>query len=387
MCQGSSEASAILSGCREQLVRWLLECAYPRWAAHGIDAGGGFVEALGQDGISLARPRRARVHPRQVFAFAHAPRLGWHRDVPVILEHGLRWFERHYQRADGLFRAVVADDGQAVEERALLYDQAFVLLGYAAAARVLGSTAQWEVRALELRGLIEERFALSNGAFRPSRAATHLESNPHMHLLEACLAWTEIGRNSSWSQWARHLVTLALERFRHEATGAIGERFDLEGRAMSDLGGRLIEPGHQFEWAWLLMRSRGVHPGPLLDAAEHLCNLAGRHGLRNGLVVNALHDDLSVHDANARLWPQTERLKAALLAAHLTQDPKYEADAAAAAASLLPYLSTPVPGLWFDVRLPSGTLLHAPVPASTLYHLVGAIVELNDASGDPTSAV
>ncbi len=373
MSTEAEDARVILERCRRQLNRWLIECAYPRWAAHGIDAHGGFVEVLGQDGTSLARPRRARLHPRQLFSFAHAPALGWHRDVPVILERGLHWFEMHYRRPDGLFRAVVADDGQAVEERPLLYDQAFGLLGFAAVARLLEQRNHWEARALELRGLILERFAAPGDALLPCPGAAHLESNPHMHLLEACLAWREIGGDPCWSDWAREIVTLALERFRHPESGAIGERFDLEGRPPPDLAGRLVEPGHQFEWAWLLMRSRALHEAPLIEIAEALCTLAEQHGLRNGVVVNALHGDLGVHDANARLWPQTERLKAALLAAELTQDPRYEAHAAAAASSLLPYLETPVPGLWFDVRLPSGTLLHAPAPASTLYHLVGAI--------------
>ena len=53
--------------------------------------------------------------------------------------------------------------------------------------------------------------------------------------------------------------------------------------------------------------------------------------------------------------------------------------AAAAAASLFPYLKTPVPGLWLDVQLPSGELVDSPAPASTFYHLVGALAALDKA--------
>jgi hypothetical protein len=38
---------------------------------------------------------------------------------------------------------------------------------------------------------------------------------------------------------------------------------------------------------------------------------------------------------------------------------------------------TPVPGLWFDLRRPDGTFIDSPAPASTFYHLVGAIVALD----------
>jgi mannose-6-phosphate isomerase len=60
-----------------------------------------------------------------------------------------------------------------------------------------------------------------------------------------------------------------------------------------------------------------------------------------------------------------------------------------AAASLLPYLETPLAGLWFDVQLPSGKLVDSPAPASTLYHLVGAIAALSELLGDsaPTGAL
>jgi mannose-6-phosphate isomerase len=90
-----------------------------------------------------------------------------------------------------------------------------------------------------------------------------------------------------------------------------------------------------------------------------------------------LLDDFTIKNAGARLWPQTERLKAALRAASMTGDLKYWSIAQAAAASLRRYLDTPVRGLWFDERKTDGTLVDSPVPASTFYHLVGAIAELD----------
>jgi mannose-6-phosphate isomerase len=100
---------------------------------------------------------------------------------------------------------------------------------------------------------------------------------------------------------------------------------------------------------------------------------AGERGVHHGVAVNSLLDDFTVHDASARLWPQTERLKAALFAARATGEGCYGAMACAAASSLLPYLATPTSGLWFDLELPDGTMVDSPAPASTLYHLVEAI--------------
>jgi mannose-6-phosphate isomerase len=269
-------------------------------------------------------------------------------------------------------------DGAPLDERALLYDQAFALLGYAGAAGTLTASAIFEQRALELRAAIESRFRAPEGGFRADEAASgRRESNSHMHLLEACLTWAELGKDSGWTRWANELVDLALGRFIRQESGALGEFFDASWNPAPGTAGRLIEPGHQFEWAWLLLKSPWARAEPIKSAALRLIGV-GERGIRNQVAVNSIFDDFSIHDPNARLWPQTERLKAALLAAKLTGEAQYQSIARAAAASLMPYLATPVAGLWFDVQLPSGELLETPAPASSFYHLVGATAALDE---------
>jgi mannose-6-phosphate isomerase len=375
---------------------WLRESAYPLWALNGIDqANGGFIETLGQNGAGFPHPRRARVQPRQIYAFAQAPKFGWQGDVGRILRRGTDYFATHYQRPDGLFRTLAAVDGAPLDERAVLYDQAFALLGYAAAGAALHAREEFEQRALALRDAIDTGFRAHDGAFYSHENQQGLfESNPHMHLLEACLAWAEIGRDRGWAQWVRQLADLALTKFIRPGSGALGEAFTADWSPAPGIAGRIVEPGHQFEWAWLLLRCepRGPEPrgpesrGPESRAvgaqravALRLIAIGESAGVHNHVAINALLDDLSVHDPNARLWPQTERLKAALLAAQLTGEQSYWEMAASAAAAILPYLETPVAGLWLDLQLPSGELVDAPAPASTFYHLVGAILVLDAA--------
>jgi mannose-6-phosphate isomerase len=375
-----------LAALRDRLVRWLTASAYPLWAHNGIDpANGGFIETLGQNGIALPHPRRARVHPRQIYAFAQAGTLGWQGDVRGILLRGMDYFTAYYRRPDNLFRTLAGVDGAPLDERAVLYDQAFALLGYAAAAVALDARTEYEARALALRGAIDSHFRAANGAFHSHESGEGpFESNPHMHLLEACLAWAEVGADPGWTQWARSLVELAMRRFIRRDTGALGESFTEDWRPAPGVTGRLIEPGHQFEWAWLLLRSEAGDPAQRA-AALRLIAIGEDHGVHNQVAVNALLDDFSVHDPNARCWPQTERLKAALLAAQVTRDERYRAMALSAAGALLPYLDTPVAGLWLDVQLPSGEIVAAPAPASTFYHLVGAIAALDRSLPNTTS--
>ena len=58
---------------RDQLKAWLLDHAYPLWADTGRDAAnGGFFEKIGQDGVPVEGPRRARVSTRQTWAYSVA---------------------------------------------------------------------------------------------------------------------------------------------------------------------------------------------------------------------------------------------------------------------------------------------------------------------------
>jgi len=98
----------------------------------------------------------------------------------------------------------------------------------------------------------------------------------------------------------------------------------------------------------------------------------GRKGVDpvRGVAINELWDDFSIRDANARLWPQTEYLKAALILGE-------EDDALVAANGLWKYLQTPAKGVWFDKMRPDGTFVDEPAPASSFYHIICAIAELS----------
>jgi mannose/cellobiose epimerase-like protein (N-acyl-D-glucosamine 2-epimerase family) len=381
MAHREHDSRAQLSVLHAKLVGWLVNDAYPRWAQYGIDPhNGGFIEALGQNGQGLAHPRRARVQPRQIYAFAQAPIFGWRGDVGGIVRRGMEYFTAHYRRGDGLYRTLAAVDGAALDERALLYDQAFALLGLAAAATALDARGEFESRALALRGAIEKRLVTADGSLLSEESAAAVrESNPHMHLLEACLAWADIGNDAGWAAWVRRLAELAVSRFIRKDSGALGESYTAAWQPTPGQAGRVIEPGHQFEWAWLLLRCEPLHASALRDRALRLVAIGDQYGVRHGLAINQLFDDLTVADADARFWPQTERLKAALLAATLTGEPQYWSMAQAAAAGIVPYLETTVAGLWFDVRRTNGAFIDAPAPASTFYHVVGAIVALDTA--------
>jgi len=375
-------SSAVIEATQlcEALKRWLLEDAFPMWWVHGADRErGGFHERLHLDGSPTGEPRRARLHPRQMYAYGVADELAWTGAHEEAVQHGLDFFLANYRRPDHLFRTLVAADGSVLDDSAILYDQAFALLGLAAAYDTLDDEALRE----SARGLHEElRLQLQNpaGGFAESSSRiAPLTSNSHMHLLEACLAWMDLDHDARWQATANEIVELALLHFIDPVTGLLREFFDEHWQPAAGDAGRIVEPGHQFEWGWLLLRwveRTGEARGR--DPALRMIQFGESLGVdrERGVAITSLLSDGSVRDPLARLWPQTERIKAACIAAETTRQPEYWAMAAAGARGLMKYLDTPLRGLWRDKMNPDGTFVEEPAPASSFYHIVCAIAEL-----------
>lgn len=202
------------------------------------------------------------------------------------------------------------------------------------------------------------------------------QQNPHMHLLESCLAWIEAGGGPRFEAMAREIVELALTRFVDADTGCLREFFTADWRPAPGEQGRVVEPGHQFEWAWLLQRW-GARTGDAraLAAARRLyaAGLKGVDPVR-GVAVDVLTPELTIAAPTARLWPQTERIKAALILGD-------EAQARLAVKGLWKYLDVETPGLWRDRMNLDGSFVDEPAPGSSLYHIMAAAAELIRVSG------
>lgn len=365
---------------------WLRRDALPLWAEVGFDPQrGGFIERVNLDGTpKLDDDVRARVQPRQVYCYAVSGGQGapsaWHEAATA----GFDWFEHVYRRTDGFFGNLASPDGRLIDDSFDLYNQAFALFAMAQVARTYPTrAAEMEGKAVALLSAMQQRHAHPLGGFEEAvPVKLPLCSNPHMHLLEACLEWERLAKNSSiWMSLADEIAHLAQNRFIDPDTGALREFFDHDWRPYPGLKGRIVEPGHQFEWAWLLARwSSSRNDGAAFNAATRLFEIGVSHGLcpDRHVAIMALFDDFSIADPVARLWPQTEWLKAAMLLARLSDPadrPGYLASALQALRALNMFLATDVTGLWFDKMQVDGRFVDEPAPASSFYHIVCAILE------------
>ena len=369
---------AVLSEWASRYEHWLLTAALPLWWSLGADhENGGFHELIDFGGGAILSSRRARVQTRQSFVYAEAQALGWPGPSREAALHGMRFFRANYLREDGLFRTLVDCHGRALDDTTTLYDQAFALLALASLSRVPGAPHGAREEAIALLDAIVRTMRHEAGGFR-EHAASAFQSNPHMHLFEAALAWSEADGSAVWDALADEIAALALSHFIDPDDGFVREHFTEKWEPALGARGRLVEPGHQFEWAWLLSRWGRTHREARAELAAHRLFAAGARGIDavRGVAVDALNEDMTVRSSRARLWPQTERLKAALYLHETSGEDGYLDHARAAAESLWRYLDVPTRGLWRDKLMPTNRFVEEPAPASSLYHVLGAVQAL-----------
>ena len=366
-----SQAAELAAGVAS-LGTWLREAAWPMWLANGVDRlRGGFFEALDLDTHQCAAPfRRLRVVARQIIVFSEAHRSGID-GAEAAVRLGMAFLERHAAQDDGGYAWRFDLDHRPIDLTRDLYDHAFVLLALAGATSVFGADGL-RPRALDLLGWLDAAF--------PHEAGGYLESlppglprrqNPHMHLLEALLAAYEAFGDPVFLSRADALLGLFAERLFDRESGALPEYFNDALQPERTAGVFAVEPGHHCEWVWLLHRAQALgsrQPG-LPDIGARLMAFVDLYGTEplHGALADLVGSNGIVQEAGARLWPQTERLKAEFLRADATVARQLHATQVLAA-----YLRPD--GLWHERRLADGTLSNQPAPASSLYHLTGAIM-------------
>jgi len=360
---------------------WLFEAAGHLWRA---ELGGEtplFPERLSIHGEKDACPHRLFVQARHVFSYCELGRLGWtgpwremvHANVDFLVERG--------RRADGFYIHRFDHRGDVFDSRADLYDQAFMLLALAYAGRALERPKLFAV-AEELGDALEKSWRLPHGGYFEGEIAVcpPYRQNPHMHLLECFTALYEASGAPRWRRDAEHIASLCARSFLHEESGALLEYFDVKLRPLEGEEGRVVEPGHCFEWAWLFERLSDWDAPDATLVSDRMAAFARRRGLDpvRGVAINEVLTDGSVRNAAARLWPQTERLKAALARLRRTGEEEERAEAAAAYAGLVKYFETPRRGAWRDKLKPDGAWVEEPAPGSSMYHITCALAELMD---------
>jgi mannose-1-phosphate guanylyltransferase/mannose-6-phosphate isomerase len=365
-------------GAHAKRVRhWLFEETLPLWSTAGVDRQyGGFYEALTFQGQPVIRDKRMRTMARQIYAFSIAGQMGWQGPASELVAHGLSFVEEKGRNKSGGWAKSFRPDGSVADASEDLYDHACLLLAFAHAHRIGNPRAL--ALGEETFSHIEARFAdLDHGGYRETPGGLlPRRSNPHMHLLEAYLAWFDVTGERQWLDRCAPTVDLFVSRFFDADTWTIGEYFNEDWSQYEGEKGGWTEPGHHFEWAWLLIGfAKATGQPKLIKHARKLYASAIANGLNRatGLAYDAVSKDGFPLVRTSRSWPQTEALKAAI-ALDETGGPDMKPEIEARVGRLFRWHIESAPeGMWIDLIDENGRSKAKDVPASIFYHLVCAL--------------
>jgi mannose-6-phosphate isomerase len=354
----------------------------PFWATSGfITRLGQFHERAALSGELVEdAPLRAMVQARQIYVYTNAERTGEMKGSGEKALQALDALLTRYAEDRDLKRGLafsISPAGDVVSDVRDSYAHAFALFALASAFRLTGDR--------KLFGAVEALMAFiddklwdhqAGGLFDryPEPGVTKLQ-NPLMHMLEAYLALHEAWPDGGFLDRAGDIVRLFRERLFRPELGVILEKYRADWS--TELAPEtFFEPGHQFEWAWLLAWYDNLAGTDHGQFRQELWRSACRVGIAPGVPCpDEIASNPGLSKRTSRVWPHAEGIKAAMV--------RYEAgDAGAAevASGLLAplnsfFLGTPFPAGWMDRVAANGDPLAEMVPASTLYHLYSAFKE------------
>ena len=349
---------------------WLCTQALPLWSGPGFDAGNdSFVERLALDGTPQVEvPRRLMTQARQIHVYATAARNLWFPEGgDLALRAGDAMIDR-YCAAGGVdgWAFSCTRQGAIADGKRDLYAHAFALLALAGLIRLDAKPRYVEIVHNTLAFLDRAMMHPAGGYVEQwPNAALPRRQNPHMHLVEALLALQETGVCGDFCERLEALISVFDRRFFSDRRDVLTEYFDEQLQPIDD--GWTFEPGHHFEWVWLLKRYTACTGIATDERAARLL----RQGLRgidaDGRVVDEMGRDGPVK-TTFRLWPAMEAAKALAL----TQSrPGLLPDVLSAA--WRSFFAPAIPGGWIDRVDRQGAALVDHMPASSLYHICTAL--------------
>jgi mannose-6-phosphate isomerase len=289
--------------------RWV-----PKWHQAFLDtAQGGFYERLDHKFKPiLTGQRRLLTQCRQLAVYSHAvythPGIIDKATLADAFDHICT---RYRDEKTGGWFFSVDDKLTPLDTTNDLYALSFVIFACAHYGRVGNDVWAHDV-AVATAHFIDRHFRLENHPGFAEALDRDLNiipktrrQNPHMHLFEACLVAGALWDDAIFKTLADEMVDLFDRYFYRD--GALVEFFNDDLTPHPEQGGR-VEPGHYYEWVWLLKKYGSRHD----RVCEDLLNWANAHGWDNqfGGIYDVLVPDGNVIEQSKRLWPFTEAIKA-----------------------------------------------------------------------------
>ncbi|TDO99079.1 AGE family epimerase/isomerase [Marinomonas balearica] len=306
-----------------------------------IDPSGGFFQFFKDDGsIYDANTRHLVSSTRFIFNFSKAYLHTNIAEYKQAVVHGIQYLrERHRSKSGGYVWLLEGEKN--LDETNHCYGLAFVMLAYSNALQAgISKSSEWIE---ETYNLLEEHFwEAEHGLYLDeisedwSIKSTYRGQNANMHMCEAMMAAFDATQNEKYLIRAK---LLAKNITQHQAnlseSGEIWEHYTPDWKIDWNYNTNDpkhlfrpwgFQPGHQTEWAKLLLMLNNRAPEPwylskaksLFDAAYKKAWDTKNRGLHYGYAP-----DGSICDADKYFWVQAESFAAAWLLYLNTKDEKY----------------------------------------------------------------
>ncbi|WP_421855334.1 AGE family epimerase/isomerase [Marinomonas sp.] len=285
------------------------------WSRYGINKEKGYsYESMNHDWTSNNVGRvRLLTQCRQLYTFSHACQIKNTPEWQAMLTPLFDFITSHYY-IDERWIFSLNDDLSIKDTQSDAYALAFILLSFSHYYRATKDDRALSYMKKTHLFLLEKMQAQSGGFYEsyPVDSTQIRRQNPHMHLLEGYVAAFETTQDKDYKEAIQSLLSLALEHFYHKDTKTLREFFSTDW-SLDAKTGHQVEPGHHFEWVWLLYQANKILPNSdYTDLAQNLWRVAARHGLaENGGIYNQIDGNTyQPLDQEKRIWPITEYLKA-----------------------------------------------------------------------------
>lgn len=375
--------SQALHAAASRLENWIKQDALPLWSERGLVPGtGANYERLTPEGVpDLESSTRVRVQARQAFFFAAAYYRGWCPKGKEVAKNLLAFVQQNaaHPTAAAGYTHLLDKHFKVVDTKQDLYDHAFFLLANAWCYRAFKEDAYLQ-EADKLIAHLDAAFGSAVGGWiEGDYPYACRRQNPHMHLFEAFLALFDATGDAKYLARVGELFALFQSHFFDAEKGVLFEFFDEEWTRLPNAKGDTVEPGHMMEWVWLLDWYHRRSGRPVAQYTDKLYARGLEIGMdKSGLLFDAVSYTGEVIDPNKRCWGITELIKASLVQIR-AGNPDAEAIAIKGVDDLFKYyLCASTPGSYVDQRGAQDDVVVDVAPASTLYHLIVAAMELQD---------
>ena len=155
-----------------------------------------------------------------------AKQRGWDGPADRLIAHGIDFMAMKGRSDRGGFVRTLNFDGSVADPTEDIYDHSCVLLALAH-AHICGNPDALRFGA-ETFAFLDEHLAdrRLQGFFETSTGEKERRSNPHMHLLEAFLAWHSATSDRAYLARAERIIALFMSHFFDAESWTLGEYFD-----------------------------------------------------------------------------------------------------------------------------------------------------------------